>query len=154
MSYLLLYGEPDEVSPWMSDGAEEMHRHKAVCPYCRLPLEIKLLFEVKHACYGKQYVQNYEKRNSLIVFCRKGAHQRIEWEPPPPIRNWAKIDLSRRIAGTRVYSCGEVAIRTPNKRKGLRPLTQVLYDTPLTFSNCIWLMIENLKKGKVYEADT
>lgn len=146
---MIFYGKPDEISPWMSDGGEELHQHKAVCPYCRLPLHVKLMFEVQHARYGKNYVENYNKRKSLVVFCRKGIHQRIEWDLVPKIDYSKPINYNERIAGTWIYSCGKVAIKTPVNVKGSPSLIRVLYDRPLSFSNNIWLIIERLKKNEV-----
>ena len=146
---MIFYGDPDEVSPWMSDGTEELRRHKAVCPYCRLPLDVKLMFEVQHARYGKHYVEDYNKRKSLIVFCRKNTHQRIEWAYPRKGVPWEGPlylgNINDLIAGTTIYSCGKVSIRTPIEVKGFPSLTWTLYESPLNFSNRIWLIIERLK---------
>ena len=125
--------EPGEISPWMSDRPAMIINHRAACPLCKFPLEVRLLNEKRMCKMEDIFIVDYEKRERLLVDCIKDKYERMICPEIPVVLLGHSINVSEELVCKIIRSCGKIRMCIPAKEGPNEALT-MLHSYPGFFS--------------------
>jgi len=140
--------EPDSASPWITKRCTKVD-YKAMCPYCKLPLDIYVVFQVRDV-YRKGGWVKEEKRKRMLIRCEQFRYKRFELPPRDLFkakRYYKDGDIPElESCCTLIHSCGKVSLLSVLDMMGQSLLMHMLVFSPvILFREEILKICEGLK---------